>query len=185
MREVRVANRYAKALFDLAIEKNLVEPVKDDAILIQDVCLRNRELVLLLRSPVIKDTKKVAILKGIFEKKLHDLTFKFLVIIVKNGREYMIPEIAIQIIKIYKKYKNIITANLTTAAKIDDNTRQKIITLLEEQVNAEIELNEDLNEELIGGFVLSFDYMQYDASILRQIKNLHRDFDINLYIKGF
>ena len=48
-----------------------------------------------------------------------------------------------------------------------------------------IELTEELDEKLIGGFVLSFDDKQLDASILRQIKNLKKEFDINLYIKGF
>lgn len=185
MREIKLANRYARALFDLAKEKNLVEAIKDDAVLIFNVCKENRDFVLLLQSPVIKDSKKIAIVKDIFEKNLHQLTYKFIIIIARNGREYLIPEIANQIITIYKEYKNIIEAKLVTAVKLDKEIRKQFMSLMEERTKAEIELTEEVDEDLIGGFVLSYDDNQYDASILRQIKNLHREFDINLYIKGF
>ena len=62
---------------------------------------------------------------------------------------------------------------------------QRILTLLEKRASAQIDLKEKIDEDIIGGFVLSYEDKQYDASILRQIKNLRREFDINLYIKGF
>ena len=68
---------------------------------------------------------------------------------------------------------------------MDESIRTKILTLLEKRANAEVDLKEKIDEEIIGGFVLSYEDKQYDASILRQIKNLRREFDINLYVKGF
>jgi F-type H+-transporting ATPase subunit delta len=55
---------------------------------------------------------------------------------------------------------------------------------MKHQTEGEIELIEEIKKELIGGFVLSFKDKQYDASILRQIEDLKKEFDINLYIKG-
>ena len=54
-----------------------------------------------------------------------------------------------------------------------------------ERSGAEIDLTEEIDEELIGGFIVSTEDRQYDASVLRQIQNLNKEFDINLYIKGF
>ena len=68
MRESKVARRYAKALFELAIEMKLVEQVYADAELIIDVCKNNKEFVVMLRSPVIKDVKKLAIIKRYLKK---------------------------------------------------------------------------------------------------------------------
>ncbi len=180
-----IAKRYAKALFDLAIEKDLQERINHDALLIYDVCVSNREFILVLRSPVIKEKKKLAIIDQIFRKHLHELTLSFLKIITSHRREGIIKEIAKQIIEIYKKYKNIITTTLTTAVKLNDDIRKRIIALLKEQTKAEIELHEEINEELIGGFVLSYDDKQYDASIITQLQKLHHEFDENLYIKGY
>ncbi|MCD4730345.1 MAG: ATP synthase F1 subunit delta, partial [Bacteroidales bacterium] len=94
MKEFRLAGRYAKALFDLAIEMNVLEEVHADAELIIDVCEKNKEFVLMLRSPIIKDVKKLAILKDIFENNLNELTYRFIVLITRNKRESIIKEIA-------------------------------------------------------------------------------------------
>ena len=52
--------------------------------------------------------------------------------------------------------------------KIDAETREKILALLQNQTNAQIELTEEVKEELIGGFIFSNEDKQYDASILRR-----------------
>lgn len=185
MKEIKVSSRYAKALFELAHEMKVEDRIRKDAELIASVCAQNREFDLMLRSPVIKELKKMAILKAVFEKSLHEITFKFMMIITRNNRESLIREIAEQYIVIYKKYNNILTAALATAVPISADVREKIMLQLVDHDKSKIELTEDLNESLIGGFVLSFGDNQYDASILRKIKNLHKEFDINLYEKGF
>lgn len=185
MKEKRVANRYAKALFDLAVEKNILEKIKADSELIYNVCRQNHEFILMLRSPIIKESKKLLILKNVFEKSINEMSFKFLVIITRNRREGLIMDISEQFIEIYKKFKNILSANLTTAVEVDKEIRESIVRLLKKHTESKIELSEDINEELMGGFVVSFDNKQYDTSILRQIKNLRKEFDINLYEKGF
>jgi len=185
MKETKVAKRYAKALFELALEMKILDQVMGDARLIYSVCENNRDFVLMLRSPVIKETKKNSVIRSIFGEKIHELTLKFMAIITQNNREGLIQEIASQFLELYKEFNNIISAGIQTAVKIDSETREKVLQVLRDQTKAKIELDETVSEELLGGFVLSFDDKQYDASILRQIKNLRKEFDINLYIKGF
>jgi F-type H+-transporting ATPase subunit delta len=185
MKEIRVANRYAKALLELAIELNVLQQIKADAELVSTVCRQNRDFVLMLKSPVIKEKKKLSVVKEIFKDKLNQLFFQFLVIITRNRREDLIPEISNQFIVLYKKYKNILPANLSTSVEVDNETRQKLINLLHKHTKSEIELTEEVKKELIGGFILSFEDKQYDASIQRKIKNLKKEFEINLYVKGF
>jgi F-type H+-transporting ATPase subunit delta len=185
MNETKIANRYAKALFDLTIEMDVLEKVRQDALLLHEVCNSNKDFVFMLRSPVIRADKKALVIKEIFSKHLQEITLNFLLIITRNKREKLIPEIFIQFIEIYKIHKNIITVEITTAAQIDETLRKRILTLLEKRASAQVDLKEKIDEEIIGGFVLSYEDKQYDASIIRQIKNLRREFDINLYIKGF
>jgi F-type H+-transporting ATPase subunit delta len=97
----------------------------------------------------------------------------------------LIPEISNQFIVLYKKYKNILPANLLTSVEVDNETRQHLINLLHKHTKSEIELTEEVKKELVGGFILSFEDQQYDASIQRKIKNLKKEFEINLYVKGF
>lgn len=185
MRETRVANRYAKALFDLAIEMKLLDQIHKDVVLLLSVCKQNRDFMLMLKSPVINDKKKQSIFTEIFGKKVNELTLRFLILITKNRREIILDIVAEQFIIIYQEYKNILPTLLTTAVKLETETRDKIVTLLSDRAEATIDLTEEVDEKIIGGFVLEFDEMQYDASVLRKIKNLRKEFDVNLYIKGF
>jgi F-type H+-transporting ATPase subunit delta len=184
MKEKKIAKRYAKALFDLAVEQNVLEKIKADALLINSVCTSNRDFMFVLRSPVIKEVKKIKIMKEIFGDKTQKMTMGFLNIITRNRREAFIPEIASQFIEIYKEFKNIITAQLTTAVELEASVSNKINSLLKVQTKAEIELHENVNDSIIGGFVLEFDEKQYDASIVKYLQNLRKEFDKNLYTKG-
>jgi F-type H+-transporting ATPase subunit delta len=185
MNETKIANRYAKALFDLALELGLIEKVREDAQLLHEVCNSNKDFVFMLRSPVIRVDKKSLVIREIFSKHLQEISLNFLMIITRNKRERLIPEIFAQFIEIYKVHNNIISVEITTVSKIDETLRTKILSLLEKRANATIDLTEKLDEEIIGGFVIAYEDKQYDASILKQIKNLRQEFDINLYKKGF
>lgn len=185
MKNSKIANRYAKALFDLAQENNQLDQVKNDMELVISVCRQNKDFSLMLQSPIIFTDKKEAILKDIFEKQLQQISYFFLLIITRKKREAILEYIARQFVVIYKEFKNITTAKLSTAIKLDKALSEKITSLLEEQTKGEIELIEKVDKDLIGGFVLGYDDKQYDASVKKQIKELQRDFDENLYIREF
>jgi F-type H+-transporting ATPase subunit delta len=185
MKEIKLASRYAKALFDFAIEQDVLEQVKNDMNLVVSVCKQNRDFRLMLNSPIIFTDKKEAIITEIFGKHIQKISFHFLLIITRKNRESLIDGIAKQFIEQYKEFKNITTAELITAVQLDPKVKENVIALLKEQTNGEIELIEEIKEEMIGGFVLSYSDFQYDASIKKQIKELKKEFGTNLYIRGF
>lgn len=185
MKEIRVAVRYAKALFELVLEKDLVEEVYADMMLINDVFKSNKEFRLVMANPVVRTDKKLSILHQIFGDHLQKISILFLDIITKSGRENIIMQISEQYIEFYKKHKGIITTSLKTVIKIDDDIRTQLIELLEKQTGAKIDLIEGIDESLIGGFVFKYDNLEYDASIRKQIQQMKKEFESNLYLKGF
>ncbi len=180
-----ISHRYAKALFDLALEMNILDRVNQDMMLVQSVTVENPEFRRLLASPIIPPGKKSQIIKGVFEKHLEKLSFRFLQLVVKKEREAYLRNIAENFISIYKKFNNILPVKLTTAQPIDDEIRRDILALLKDATKKKIELKEKVEENLIGGFVLNFDDSQYDASLRKKISRLQKAFESNLYVKGF
>ncbi len=180
-----LASRYAKAVFELALEKKILNEINNDMILIDSVVKQSKELIHLLRNPVLKPKKKKAILKAIFENKVQNVTLKFLYILTDNGREAYISDVAEEFQELYNEYNNIITANLTTAVKVEKDVMKRIVDLIEKETKATVKLKEVVDENIIGGFVLDYDDFEYDASIRHKIKKLKKEFDSNLYIKGF
>ncbi len=185
MHNTIIAQRYAKAVFELALEMNLLEEIKADMELISSVCADNKDFIRMLNSPVIRTDKKIKILKSVFEKEISDISMRYLVIITRKMREKFIRDIADEFLSIYKKFKNIFTVHFASAREISDEIRQKVVKLLEDQTKGNIELVEEVKEDLIGGFVMNYDDYKYDASIAYQLKKLrHNAAEINLYVKG-
>ncbi|MCK4991258.1 MAG: F0F1 ATP synthase subunit delta, partial [Bacteroidales bacterium] len=81
MHNTIIAQRYAKAVFELALEMNLLEEIKADMELISSVCADNKSFIRMLNSPVIRTDIKIKILKSVFEKEISDLSMRYLVII--------------------------------------------------------------------------------------------------------
>lgn len=185
MRETRIATRYAKALFELSIEQKSQEQTHFDMILVRTVCLENKDFRLLLSSPIINIDKKQNIMNSLFEGKLGKLSLAFLNIIAAKRRENFIEPIAEQFLSLYKEYKGIITAILTTASGADDPIRNSVKDLVRGFTKKDVDLVEETKAEIIGGFILRFGQYQFDDSIRKKIMKLKREFNINVYEKGF
>src|SRR5690349_9714480 len=126
MIETKVARRYAKSLLDLSKERNAMEAVANDMQLVASVCEQNHDFKLLLASPIIHVDKKLSILKKVFAGKINDLSLAFFEIITKKGRESYLEEIAREYSRLYKEYKGIQTAIVTSAIGLDDNLRREV-----------------------------------------------------------
>jgi F-type H+-transporting ATPase subunit delta len=177
MSVLTVVSRYAKSLLDLAIEKQILEEVKGDIEhFIQYAA--NREFLLFLRSPIIHTEKKRNIFNRLFKDKLSKMTLHFLEIILRKGRENILPEIADDFIRQYNIYKQITTVRLTSAATVSDTVVNEIKKKLKsfKSVRANIDLQVETDSHLIGGFVLEFDDKLYDSSLLYKLKQLERQY---------
>jgi F-type H+-transporting ATPase subunit delta len=185
MRESKVASRYAKALFDYAAEEKILDQVREDMDVIYDLSEASRHFRLFLQSPVIRKDKKLAVINEIFKPHISKQALTYLQIIVRKSREAYIPGIALDFIHLHKEHQGIKLATLVTAAPVDEDVRKKVILFLERRTKFKIELHEQTDPSLIGGFVIKIENFQYDASLLRQFKRLKREFDVNIFVKGF
>jgi F-type H+-transporting ATPase subunit delta len=185
MIETRVSYRYAKSLLDLALEKGQLEQVREDMQLVASVIRESRDLLLMLKSPVIKTDKKQEILKAVFGGKIGVITTAFIDIITVKRRESELAIIAESFLNQYKTHKQILTAVITTATGLDKSLRDKVMEIVKGATQSEVELQEKVDKGLIGGFILRVGDKQVDASIIRQIKNLDRTFSENPYVKEY
>lgn len=181
----RIAGRYAKSLLGLAIERNQVEVVYKDMQYILQVNKSSRDFVNVLKSPVIKADKKNSIITAVVGKNISELTRAFIHLLVAKGREVNFPEIVEAFIEQYNHYKEIHKVKLTTATAISEEVKKTLVS----KVNAEagfdkIDLETAIDEKLIGGFVLEFDNKLVDASILRDLKDIQKQFSQNFYVEN-
>lgn len=185
MRESLAGNRYAKSLVGLSTETNELDVVYNDMILIASTIENSRDLDVLLKSPVVKTDKKQEILTSVFGKNISELTSKFLMLISSRKREAIILDIANAFISQYKVIKKIIVTEITSAIKLDESQKKKIVQLIDAEADSSVEIVEKIDPTIIGGFIVRVDDKQIDASISRKLDDLKQDFNKNPYIADF
>ncbi len=179
----RLASRYAKSLLDLAIERKELGTVHEDMQYLQSLCKANRDFVALLRSPIIAPDKKQAIIEAVTRGQISELTTSFNRLLVKKGREANLPEITHAFIEQYNKHEQIYSVRLTTASPVSEEIKQEIINQVKSQSDMKtIELTTEVDEDLIGGFVLQVGDKLVDASVAYDLNNIRKQFLNNDFI---
>ncbi len=158
-------NRYAKALLSLAEENNILDRSYHDLKLVFEVFSSQKELKILLKSPVIRIGRKQAVLRHLLEHKLHPLVLNYMLIIVRKQRGHLLEGISDAYLKVYKQYLGIETVRITTAAPLDEKIREKALLAARELTPHEIEFEEQVDPDIIGGFILDLGDKQYNASV--------------------
>lgn len=185
MSEIRVASRYAKSLIELAIEKGVQEEVHNDIELFNATVAGSRELQLVLSSPIIKSDKKMSILKALFGGKINEMTMAFFQIISRKGREAVLVPIAKAFHEQYNQHKGMGSATVTTTFALNDDLRKEFKAIAKEIGGKDVELEEKVDENLIGGYILKVGDRQIDESINRRLKELKRQFSNDAYIRSY
>ena len=179
----RLATRYAKSLIDLAIEKGQLENVFADMKWLNGICKSNRDFVNLLKSPIIKGDTKKKIMEAVTGGRISELTAAFNRLLVTKGRESNLPEITSAFVAAYKEKKNIHTIKLTTATPVTSAVKDAIIAQVKKTSGYQnVELEEKVDANIIGGFVLQVEDKLIDASVAYDLKAVARQFENNDFI---
>ena len=184
MNNPRLAGRYAKSLIDLATELNQLDAVYADMKLLQGLGKTNPDFTAVLRSPVIKPSTKEKIIDSVVTSHINNTTASFIHLLVRKGRESNLIEIANAFVEQFNKIKGIYKVKLTTATPVSDELRAEILNKIRTSTPMQnIELETIVREELIGGFLLEMEGTLVDASILRDLKDIRKQFMDNIYIQ--
>lgn len=182
----RVASRYAKSLLDLAIERGSLEQVLGDMQSLQ-IATKNRDLLNLVKSPIVSADKKKAVFNAIFGGKFADITSGFINLALNKGREDLLPEIAAEFIEQYNAFKGITSVTIKTATPLDAAALSDIKSkLLASTITAQdLEVTTVVDPSLIGGFVIEVGDKLIDNSVAYQLKKLTKEFQGTEYNKAF
>jgi F-type H+-transporting ATPase subunit delta len=184
MSEIRIATRYSAALFNLARERKEIEQIHQDMSLFLKTCEENRDLVLLLKNPIIPPFKKEAIVKNIFEGKVEKVIMEFMSLVVRKNRAAFLVDISRQFHNRYNEFKGIEKATLTTPFQLSKALRGEFVEYIKGINNKEIELREEIDEDLIGGFVIRTEDQKIDTSIKSGLAKLKRQLTDTSYVKS-
>ena len=178
MSVARIAGRYAKSLIDLAQEQGKLETILGDMSAFK-TATENKDLHMMLKSPIINTTKKRNILKSLFGESFDEMTMAFVNIVLTKGREEFLPEICQEFVGQYQQIKNITSATVISATALKEDTLEKIKDKIRTEMtdgNGDVQVTTKVDASLLGGFVIEIGDKLYDASVATSLKNLRKEF---------
>jgi len=168
-----ISDRYALALYDLAFENKVIDLVLENFESIKDVINNNKELQLLIKSPLIVSNDKLEILlKVMSEQNLNELSKTFLKVISQNKRFSNLSSIISQFVNINAQKRGDVLADITSADELSDDQRVNIKEQLRTTLGDKLSLNFKVDKKIIGGLIVKVGSKMIDTSLANKINKL-------------
>ncbi len=168
-----ISDRYASALYDLAAEKKIVDPVLEDLTFLQKCILESKDLKLLVKSPLITSSDKLNIFEKILSKQNSDnLTNTFLKVVSSNKRFAKLSSIISQFMNMNFQKRGNVLADVTSADELSDDQKNAIKDQLKSILGKKLFLNFYINKKILGGLIVKIGSKMIDSSLLTKINKL-------------
>jgi len=178
----KAAVRYAKAILSFALEQQKEVQVNEDMLLITNTIEESKDLQLLLSSPIIKSQLKKVAIKEVFSSKVTSLTIGLIDLLIDNKRLSILNDVAKKYTILFDKLKGIEVAIVTTAVPLTEALNKQVLSKVKEITGKEATIENTINPDIIGGFILRIGDVQYDASIANKLQGLKRQFESESFI---
>ena len=168
-----LARRYAKAIIDLAQEARLVSEIGDELKRIGELFAESHELVHLFADPTVISEMKEKVLEDLLGKGgIHDLTRRFVHVLLSKNRLLGIGEIAVAYRNLSDQLSNRVRARIISAARLHDDEIERIKKTLFKISGREVILEVEVDEDILGGIVTHLGSQVYDGSLRNQLQQV-------------
>ena len=173
MAQDSVSKRYARALFDLALEQNALEEVFSDMHCISGLDQKSPEFSRFLSQPFLSGQVCRAALEALFKSRAHPLVYRFLFFLIDKRRLSVLPQIAQNFVELYQVHKNILEAKVFVSRKLSAPQTEDIKRRLVLKFKKDVRLNVDENPQLLGGMKIQVGDYVFDDSFATQLERFH------------
>ena len=175
----KVAKRYAQGLLNFTQESGNTDSVFTEMGDILKTIEKSKELQSFFASPIIDVKKKVSIALEIF-KDFSPVTKSMLQLIIKQGRESQMQNIAQEYINKVEDMNGVQRITITSASALSSENISNILKS-SELVNHDnkFDVKSIINPEILGGYILRVGDQQVDASVKSKLSKLKKEFQLN------
>ena len=180
--------RYAKALFDYALEKGVEDQVYKELVLVAHSFASNPDLRTTLENPLLPAKEKISLLHtaagdvlkpaggDVPGGKISVELKKFFDLVVERKREGYMYSIALVYANLYRNFRHIGIAKIITAVPLEKSMEERIIDTTSKKLHCSIELERVVDPAIEGGFIFDINDYRLDASVATQIRKFKQQF---------
>jgi F-type H+-transporting ATPase subunit delta len=176
MSEVRAAHRYARAILEFALEAKQLDVLGSDFDALARLMDESRDLVLFLKSPVIKKEKKKSVLSELFSGRVSVTTYQLIRLLAAKDREDLLPEIIRQFRLLRDARDGILDVTVRSAVPLAREQEQLLLDQLRRVTGKQPRIRTVTDPSLIGGFAIQYEDTVWDGSVRHQLARMRRQF---------
>lgn len=161
-----------KAVYQFALEKGEERALYREMKTLADSFASFQVLQQVLNNPTVPVQEKLKVLTTAAGIQVTDSCRSFLQLLIKNKRESSARTIALMYIEHYKKMHGQIDCHLVTTEPASEEVKKALEQLVRSDDRHQVDFVNQVDPDIIGGFVLRIDDLQLDASIKTQLNRL-------------
>lgn len=169
-----IAKRYANAVFNAAVNQDVVEQVHGDLTSFDKLLAENTQFRNFLWSPQVLTEDKKDLIVQVVGDRASGLFVHFLMLLIDKNRLEHVDEIAKAFSYLFEQLQGIIEVKAITAVPLDKDLELKTVQRLEEETGKEIRLVTAVDESIIGGMILIVEDKIIDGSIQYQLESIRK-----------
>ncbi|CAN5296590.1 ATP synthase F1 subunit delta [soil metagenome] len=169
-RRETAARRYADAAFEIGRDDGTLETWERDLATLR-TALADDQLRRLLEHPAVPFAEKEKVLRQV-AKNVTAEPLSLALLMVRRGRPGAIDAMVDRFAELVRRERGISLAEVRTARLLDDAQRTAITQRLRELTGDKIEMNEVVDDALIGGISVRIGDRLYDASVRSRLERL-------------
>lgn len=173
MRNQAVARRYARALFDLAQEKGLLDEVDRELELVAQMIESDGYLRAIMNDVLISPAQKRNLIEKLFGGKVSELVQNFLLLVVRKRREAHIPEMYRAFLDLANEARGVVEVEVRSAVALPADTIETLEGKLVAKFGKRVKFQTQVAPELIGGLVVRVGDTLMDGSIRTRLRRMH------------
>lgn len=173
-----VAKVYAKAFFELAVEKNIIQQAKDELKAFLDLLSENIKLKQVLTSYAFSLEERESILKNLAQKlQLHALLTRFLQTLLLNNRLQVLAEIYEAFCNYVDEHQNIVRGTITAVEPLTQNECHELESAFSKKFGKQVHLEQVTDPLVLGGLVVQIKGLTFDGSLQTALHSLKENLE--------
>jgi F-type H+-transporting ATPase subunit delta len=168
-----IATVYARALFEVAVERGVLDEVREQIGEFADALEADRDMRILFFSPYFStEEKKDALARGVIGA--NEAVANFLALLIEKHRMPAIFRIRRELDHLWERENRLLPVVITSAVDLDASTVEGIGNAIGQQTGRKVELTSQVDPDVLGGIVLRVGNSILDASIRNRLEQLRK-----------
>lgn len=167
-----VARRYARALFELAQEQNLVDQVERELDLVLHTLDASRELKLAWELRTVGTQVKLDVITKTFTGKVSTTTLNFLSVLIVKRRVEILAAVKSEFLALANEARGIVEVEVRSAVPLESGVVTSLQQRLASKLGKQILLHTRVEPDLIGGLVIRVGDQLLDGSVKTRLQRM-------------